>query len=92
MLHSIYTAEKAGFDAAFARLRATYGRQIVLHLYKGYCTRHCIPAIGKHRGRENIGVASTLFTIVRCVNTRPHGELPIKWHRHMEEVPSRRIR
>lgn len=43
LLHSLYTADKSGFDAAFARLNAIYGTQIVLHFYKGYCTRHNIP-------------------------------------------------
>jgi hypothetical protein len=43
MLHAIYTADGPGFDTAFARLRAIYGKQNVLHLYKGYCTENRIP-------------------------------------------------
>ena len=43
LLHSIYTADQAGLDAALAELQPVYGQQIVWHLYKGYCTRHGIP-------------------------------------------------
>ena len=43
MLHSMYTADQPGLDAALAPLHAIYGEQLVLHLYKGYCTKHCIP-------------------------------------------------
>lgn len=43
MLHSIYTADQAGLDAALAQLHPVYGQQIVWHLYKGYCTKHGIP-------------------------------------------------
>jgi hypothetical protein len=43
MLHSMYTANRPGLDAALAQLHAIYGEQIVWHLYKGYCTKHRIP-------------------------------------------------
>ena len=43
MLHAIYTADQAGLDAILPQLHAVYGRQIVYHLYKGYCSRHGIP-------------------------------------------------
>ena len=43
MLHSIYTADQTGLDTAFAQLHAVYGRQIVRHLYNGYCAHHGIP-------------------------------------------------
>jgi hypothetical protein len=43
MLHAIYTADQAGLDAVLPRLHATYGAQIVHHLYSGYCKAHEIP-------------------------------------------------
>jgi len=43
MLHSIYTANQANLDAVLTRIHATYGEQIVHHIYKGYCARHGIP-------------------------------------------------
>ena len=43
MLHAIYTANQAALDVVLAELNATYGTQIVHHLYKGYCARHGIP-------------------------------------------------
>lgn len=43
MLHSIYTADQPGLDAAFTRLRAIYGEQSVYHFNKCYCTQHRIP-------------------------------------------------
>jgi hypothetical protein len=46
MLHSIYTADQAGLDAALAQLYPVCGQQIVWHLYKGYCTEHGIPNRG----------------------------------------------
>lgn len=43
MLHSMYTGDRPGLEAALAQLHAIYGEQIVSHLYKGYCTKHGIP-------------------------------------------------
>jgi hypothetical protein len=43
MLHAMYTADQAGLDVVLAQLHAVYGRQIVWHLYKGYCAQHGIP-------------------------------------------------
>lgn len=43
MLHSIYTADQAALDVVLQRLHATYGEQIVFHLYSGYCEQHKIP-------------------------------------------------
>jgi hypothetical protein len=43
MLHAIYTADQAALDAVLPRLHATYGAQIVHHLYSGYCQAHEIP-------------------------------------------------
>ena len=44
MLHAIYTANQANLDAVLNRLHATYGSQIVYHVYAGYCARHGIPS------------------------------------------------
>jgi len=43
MLHAIYTADQAAFDAILPGLHASYGEQIVHHLYSGYCKEHQIP-------------------------------------------------
>jgi TIR domain len=43
MLHAIYTADHAAFEAILPRLDATYGGRIVHHLYSGYCQEHKIP-------------------------------------------------
>lgn len=43
MLHSLYTADGKGFEAAHERLLSVYGRNIMAHIYKGYCRQHCIP-------------------------------------------------
>jgi hypothetical protein len=43
MLHAIYTADQAALDVILSQLRATYGEQIVFHLYSGYCKKHGIP-------------------------------------------------
>jgi hypothetical protein len=43
MLHAIYAADQAALDAVLPRLYATYGEQIVHHLYAGYCKAHEIP-------------------------------------------------
>jgi hypothetical protein len=43
MLHAIYTADQAALDAVLPRLYASYGEQIVHHLYAGYCKAHEIP-------------------------------------------------
>jgi hypothetical protein len=43
MLHSLYTADRAGFEAVLARLHSIYSTNIVQHIYKGYCARHGIP-------------------------------------------------
>ena len=44
LLHSLYTADAEGFEAAYGRLGTTYGEQYVFHLYSGYCKRHGIPS------------------------------------------------
>jgi hypothetical protein len=43
MLHSIYTADQRALDVILQQLHATYGEQIVYHLYSGYCKEHQIP-------------------------------------------------
>ena len=43
MLHGLYTADQAAFETAFNRLCASEGRNLVMHLYRGYCARHGIP-------------------------------------------------
>jgi TIR domain len=43
MLHAIYTADQAALDVVLQQLHATYGEQIVFHLYSGYCNEHGIP-------------------------------------------------
>lgn len=43
MLHALYTADGPGFEVAFESLCAREGRNVVLHLYRGYCARHQIP-------------------------------------------------
>ena len=43
MLHAIYTADQEALDVVLQQLHATYGKQIVLHLYSGYCKEHGIP-------------------------------------------------
>jgi hypothetical protein len=43
MLHSMYTADRAGLDSVLARLHSTYGEPLVYHVYQGYCARHGIP-------------------------------------------------
>lgn len=43
MLHAMYTADQARLEAVLSQLHATYGPQLVHHLYKGYCERHHIP-------------------------------------------------
>jgi hypothetical protein len=43
MLHAIHTADQAALDGVLQELRATYGEQIVFHLYSGYCNEHGIP-------------------------------------------------
>jgi hypothetical protein len=43
MLHAIYTADKEALDSVLPRLHATYGEQVVFHLYSGYCKEHGIP-------------------------------------------------
>jgi hypothetical protein len=44
MLHSLYTADGGGFEAAHGRLLSVYGRNIMRHIYKGYCHQHRIPS------------------------------------------------
>jgi hypothetical protein len=43
MLHALYTADGAAFEATFDKLCAVHGVNIVLHLYRGYCRFHKIP-------------------------------------------------
>jgi hypothetical protein len=43
MLHAIYAAEQEALDSVLPRLHATYGEQVVFHLYSGYCQEHGIP-------------------------------------------------
>jgi len=43
MLHSIYTADQEALSSLLPRLHATYGEQLVFHLYSGYCKEHKIP-------------------------------------------------
>jgi hypothetical protein len=43
MLHAIYTADQTALDAVLPQLRATYGEQILFHIYSGYCNEHGIP-------------------------------------------------
>jgi alpha-ketoglutarate-dependent taurine dioxygenase len=43
MLHAIYTADQGALDSVLPRLHATYGEQVVFHLYSGYCKEHGIP-------------------------------------------------
>jgi TIR domain len=43
MLHAIYTADQEALGVVLQRLNATYGEQIVFHLYSGYCAEHAIP-------------------------------------------------
>jgi hypothetical protein len=50
MLHSIYTGNGARLDATLGRLHPVYGRQIVRHIYNGYCARHGIPNRGMPAG------------------------------------------
>jgi hypothetical protein len=37
------TADQAALETILPRLFATYGKQIVHHLYSGYCEEHKIP-------------------------------------------------
>lgn len=43
MLHAIYTADQEALDLVLPRLHSSYGEQVVLHLYSGYCKEHGIP-------------------------------------------------
>lgn len=44
MLQALYTADGPSFMVEFNQLCAEHGRNIVMHLYTRYCTRHGIPA------------------------------------------------
>ena len=43
MLHALYTADGEGFGAAHERLLSVYGKNILGHVYRGYCRQHGIP-------------------------------------------------
>lgn len=43
MLLALYTADGPAFERAFDRLCSDHGRNVTLHVYRGYCARHGIP-------------------------------------------------
>ena len=73
MLHAIYTANQEALDLVLQQLHATYGEQIVFHLYSGYCNEHGIP---------NRGVRAGLLSAAGRAGSGPRSEMTKVRGRH----------